>query len=190
MWAIYSHISSELDCAKKKQTVYCHSIAEWESRASGNGIGFGLWALHLVHYTSALAFHMEKRAANVICIVILTRQSYNAICQLILTNRDNQINNCNAARKFWVSEANIQRWWQHKVKLINLTSTQKSSSGPSSVVSRKWNKNYLQLCTYKEALECWLHHNWWHSVVIHEQQKGSCDWRFLHAFCCWLHVRW
>jgi len=34
---------------------------------------------------------MAKRAAGVTCIVILIRQSYDAICQLILTNRENQI---------------------------------------------------------------------------------------------------
>lgn len=165
--------------------MYCHSIAVWESRASSSG--FGLWALHLIHYASAVAFHMEKRAASFIFILSLIRQSYNAISQLILTNCDNQINNCNAARKFSVSEANIQRWWQHKVKVINLTSTQKSSN---SVICRKWNKKCSPLGTYKEALECCLHLNWWHSVVTHEQKMRSCDWHFLHTFCCWLHVRW
>jgi hypothetical protein len=110
MLAICSHMrSSELGFAKQKQAMFCLSITEWESRASGSVIGFGLWALYLVHYASAVAFHMEKRAASVIYIVSMIRQSYNAICQLMFINRDNQINYCNAARKYWVSEANIHR---------------------------------------------------------------------------------
>jgi hypothetical protein len=41
-----------------------------------------------------------------------------------------QINNCEAARKYSVSEANVRRWKQEKQKLTNVNSTRKSFSGP------------------------------------------------------------
>jgi hypothetical protein len=48
----------------------------------------------------------------------------------MLINYTKKTNNCNAARKFTVAEANIQSWRQEKKKLIDANSAQKSFIDP------------------------------------------------------------
>jgi hypothetical protein len=50
------------------------------------------------------------------------RHSYDANFKTVVIKYAEKTNNCEAARKYSVSEANIQRWKQQKQKLKNVNS--------------------------------------------------------------------
>ena len=62
-------------------------------------------------------------------------------------------NNCEAGRKFGVSEVNICKWRQIKEKLRKANSFRKSFSGPKRG-EISWNKKLLNKCKRKVMRVC------------------------------------
>jgi hypothetical protein len=58
------------------------------------------------------------------------RRSYDAKFKVTVINYAEKTNNCSAARKLGVAEANVRRWREQKQKLRNAKCIQKSFQGP------------------------------------------------------------
>jgi hypothetical protein len=68
--------------------------------------------------------------------------------KILVFKHAEQTNNCEAARKYSVSKANIQRWKQQKQKLTNVNSTQKSFSDPKYICFHGVEEQVVQfVCT-------------------------------------------
>jgi hypothetical protein len=71
----------------------------------------------------------------------------------MVTNYAVKTNNCNAARKFSVAEANVQRWKEQKQKLINTNTIQKSCSGPRHGCFQELEKEIIEFVHFKRKAE-------------------------------------
>jgi hypothetical protein len=74
------------------------------------------------------------------------KQGYNPNFKLMLNNHAVKSNKCNAARKLRVSETNIQKWRQHKEKVINMNDTGKCFNRSQYIVSMNQSMTSLSLC--------------------------------------------
>jgi transposase-like protein len=58
------------------------------------------------------------------------RRNYDANFKITVLKHAEQSNNCEAARKYSVSEANVRRWKQQKQQFTNVNCTRKLFRGP------------------------------------------------------------
>uniref|UniRef100_A0A8D0DA03 HTH CENPB-type domain-containing protein n=1 Tax=Sander lucioperca TaxID=283035 RepID=A0A8D0DA03_SANLU len=76
--------------------------------------------------------YLEKSASKVGQINQHVRNSYDANFKLMVVNEAESSNNCKAAKKFGVTECNVQRWRAQKERLKNTNSQRKAFRGPQS----------------------------------------------------------
>ncbi|XP_053146159.1 uncharacterized protein LOC128342625 isoform X3 [Hemicordylus capensis] len=97
-----------------------------------------LWPSTIVHrelqsgpMNFEMADHVEKKGTNAKGKVTQgIRRTYDAHFKLMVALYAEETNNCEAGRKYHVTEANVRRWRQSKQKLAHAASTRKSFSGP------------------------------------------------------------
>jgi hypothetical protein len=72
----------------------------------------------------------------------------------MVINYTKKTNNCNAAAKLIVAEAEIQRWRQQNEKLLNVNSTWKSFSSPKYECSQQSERGIVEfVCLWGGLLE-------------------------------------
>lgn len=126
--------------------------------------------------------HTKKRAIRMTCVLSGIRPSYDSKFKLMMISYTKTINNCNAARKFSVTKANVQRWKKQKQKLTNANSIQKSFSDPSTwMFPRSKKTGYFWVCAPEEKKWSadYLHSNKVYSMetcqITHHHFKSSTD---------------
>uniref|UniRef100_A0A3Q3FBL7 HTH CENPB-type domain-containing protein n=1 Tax=Labrus bergylta TaxID=56723 RepID=A0A3Q3FBL7_9LABR len=73
--------------------------------------------------------HLEKSGSKVGQVNQQQRRSYDANFKIMVVNSAESSNNCQAAKKYGVTECNVRRWRAQKERLKDANSQRKSSAG-------------------------------------------------------------
>ena len=67
-------------------------------------------------YSGKIAGQVEKKGTSVSCVPNGKRESYDTKSKLMVIKYADKMKSCNPAKKFYVADANVQRWRQQKQK--------------------------------------------------------------------------